>query len=372
MRPIVWGKGALVAVICLCLAAAGATPAEAQVDAQEGLDFLDTGPLRVREQFLLGMAFLAFEPSSADVLEPGKWQVDVVQSATNTWVQSDAVQTLLEERDGRRPVTLEELRAVEPEGERRGVYFADGELYRASVSVRRGLGKGLQLSLVVPLLNFQGGIGDSVIEGFHDSTGFSQAGRTGTFRDGYTVYLRDEEGNEVFRNRQPGAGIGDVALSLKARVPAPGDAWRVSAEGLVKLPTGDEEDLYGSGSVDFGVQLNATRYFARSCIHLSAGALFLGAADVYHLDEQTQLSAMLGYEHALGTSSSIIAQVTVFQSPFEDLGIQRLDDVAYLLDLGYKKGFGQNTVFFVALSENFLTFGSSADVGLHLGLTETF
>lgn len=341
------------------------------VDRQEGLTFMDTGPLRIREQFLLGAAFLAFEPTSADVLAPGQWQIDLINSGTNTWVMSDVVERTLEARNQRSPLTLGELRDIEAEtGE--GLYFADGELYRSNVSIRRGLGKGLQLSVGIPVINFQGGFADSLVEDFHDATGFSQAGRTGIPEDSYTVYVRDPEGNETFRNSDPGVGLGDVTVSLKSRIPTQNESWRLSAEGTVKLPTGDEDDLYGSGSADVGVALHATKYFSRSCLHGSIGAIRLGEADVYHLDSQTRLFAMLGYEHAMGKTWSWLIEATLSQSPFEDLNVAGLDDFQFLTDVGVKKGFGENTVLFLALSENFLTFGSTADVGLHVGVTQTF
>lgn len=345
--------------------------AQPGVDPQEGLTFMDTGPLRIREQFLPGAAFLAFEPTSADVLGAGQWQIDLINSGTNTWVMSDQVERVLEARSQRSPLTLEELRDIEPE-QGQGLYFADGELYRSNLSIRRGLGKGLQLSIGIPVINFQGGFADSLVEDFHDATGFEQAGRLGIPEDSYTVYIRDPEGNETFRNSDPGVGLGDVTVSLKSRIPTPSESWRLSAEGTVKLPTGDEDDLYGSGSADVGVALHATKYFSRSCIHGSVGAIRLGEADVYHLDSQTRLFAMLGYEHAMGKTWSWLIEATLSQSPFEDLNVAGLDDFQFLTDVGVKKGFGENTVLFLALSENFLTFGSTADVGLHVGVTQTF
>lgn len=346
--------------------------AGAQVQPQEGLDFFDTGPLRVREQFLLGMGFLAFEPESADVLDRGRWQVDVVESATNTWVHSGAVEDELQARTERQPLTLDELRTIGANNRGRGIYYADGEISRTSLAVRRGLGKGLQLTLTLPVLDFHGGLGDGLIEQFHAATGFDQAGRLGVPRDRYTVYIKEPGGKEVFRDRSPGIGLGDVVLGLKSRLPTPSAAWRLSGEALVKLPTGDEGSLYGSGAMDVGLQVLVTRYFDRSCIHASFGVLQLGAAEVYGLRRQRLVSGMVAYERAVARTASLIGQVTVLQSPFRQLDIQGLDEVAYLVDLGFKKGLSPRTVAFVAASENFLTFGSSADFGLHLGVTRTF
>ena len=47
---------------------------------------IDTGPLRIRDQFLLGMGFLGLDPVSADIVEKGKWQLDFIETVTNTWV----------------------------------------------------------------------------------------------------------------------------------------------------------------------------------------------------------------------------------------------------------------------------------------------
>jgi hypothetical protein len=353
----------------LAVAAAVAAPAAAQErERLEGLTFLDTGPLRIRDQLLIGMAFLSVEPESADVLGRGEWQIDLVQSVTNTWVHSDSAERFLEARDERAPLTLEELRSIEPDGSDRGLYHVDGELYRTSLAVRRGIGRGVQLSVTVPVLGLEGGFGDGTIESFHDTFGFGQAGRKGTFRDDYLVYVRDAEGNELYRPDAPGFGLSDVSLGVKARLRAPSQ-WRMAIAGTVKLPTGSEDELTGSGSVDVGVQVLGTRYFARSCIHAALAVARLGESQL--LGDQTVVSAMVGYEHALGSRTSVVAQGTISQSPYGDLDIRELDDIAYLVDLGVKRGLSEKTVVFAALSENVVNFGSSIDVGLHLGVTRT-
>jgi hypothetical protein len=354
-------------VLLLALGIAAGAGAEER-EGLEGLTFLDTGPLRIRDQLLIGMGFLAVEPESADVLETGEWQVDLVQSVTNTWVQSGSVEQFLEDRSERAPLTLEELRSIQPEGSDRGLFYVDGELYRTSLAVRRGIGRGLQVSVTVPVLGLEGGFGDSTIEGFHDTFGFDQGGREGTFRDDYLVYVRDADGNELYRPEAPGFGISDISLGIKARLRSR-SAWRLGIAGTVKLPTGDEDDLTGSGSVDLGLQLLGTRYFRRSCMHAAVAVARLGESQL--LDDQTVVSAMLGFERALGRKTSFIAQTTLSQSPFGDLDIGELDDVSYLVDLGIKRGLSEKTVLFAAVSENVVNFDNSIDVGLHVGVTRT-
>lgn len=345
--------------------------AEGGADKQEGLRFFDTGPLRIREQFLPGMGFLALEPTSADVLNRGQWQIDLVASGTNTWVHSNAVGEVLRARDERRPLTVEQLRNIARRDGADGIYFADGELYRTSAAVRVGVGGGFQLAVTVPLIRFDGGFGDSGIQEFHDVFGTGQNGRLGVPRDAYTVYLRDEDGNETFRTEEPDGDAGDVVVGLKGRLLST-DRGRIAVEGSVKLATGDEETLYSSGNEDVGAQLLFTRYFDRSALHLSGGAVYLQESEVFHTGDQTRLTGTLGFERALGRTVSFVAQATVADSPFADLEIEGLGDPAFLLDLGLKKGFTEHLVGFVAISENFVNFDSSADFGLHVGLTQTY
>lgn len=80
---------------------------------------------------------------------------------------------------------------------------------------------------------------------------------------------------------------------------------------------------------------------------------------------------MLGFERALGSSTAAVLQLTVTQSPFQELGLEDVDDVTYLVDLGIKQGLSEHVVLFFALSKNLVNFNNSADIGAHVGLTWT-
>ncbi|MDX1632042.1 MAG: DUF3187 family protein [Thermoanaerobaculia bacterium] len=335
-----------------------------------GIPLIDTGPVRVREQFLLDMGFLAFDPATAEILDPGQWQIDFVQSGTNSWSQSDAVDEVLTSRDERAPLTLARLRAIEGGGGK-GLFYVDGELYRTSLSVRRGLTDRWQVAVTVPLLDFGGGFADGLVQETHDALGIPQAGRLGVPKDDYTVYLRDSGGNELFRTVPPDPALGDVTLTLKRQLHR-GDSLDVAIEGHAKLPTGDESALYSSGATDWGILLAASRYFDRSCIHLAGGGVWAEASDLYHTEDQLLFMGFAAWERALGEKSTVFVQGTVAESPFQGLELDRLEDLSYLLDFGFKRSLGPETVAFVALSENLVNFGSSADVGLHLGVTHLF
>ncbi|MFN2441816.1 MAG: hypothetical protein ABR517_03940 [Thermoanaerobaculia bacterium] len=71
-----------------------------------------TGPIRVREQFLIGMGYFAFDPASAVVLDRGKTRFDLVHSRTNTFARSSAVTELLESSPERAGLAASDLREL--------------------------------------------------------------------------------------------------------------------------------------------------------------------------------------------------------------------------------------------------------------------
>jgi hypothetical protein len=348
------------------VAAAETTPA-APLEVSRYL--LDTGPLRIRDQFLLGMGFLAFDPVSADVLAAGAWQVDAVSTVTNTFAHSPAVEDALDARS-RQPLGREELRDLA--GRNGGAIFhADGELYRFAIAARRGIGRGRQLEIVVPVLSFQGGSLDGTIESFHDTFGFGQAGRIGQPRGAVQAFVATG-GRELYAEDLPDLALGDVVVGVKQRLRSTLRGTELAVEGLVKLPSGDSGRLTGTGSVDVGAQLLATRYFKRSCVHAAVGVLALGGWDELGIGSQTALSGMAAWEIGFGPTRTLLLQGTVSQTPFRDLGLDELSAVSTQLTIGAKQVVRGGRVLFVGVTENVVSFDNTADIGLHLGLTSTF
>ena len=335
------------------------------------LEFEDLGPLRIRDQFALNMGFLALDPDSANILANGRWQLDVTVTGTNSFAKSEAIEEALEARTSREPVTREFLESVVAESGQNAFYL-DGEFYRTAIALRRGLGSRTQLGVTVQILDFGGDAMDSSIESFHEAFGLGQAGRLGAPRGAITVFISDEHGSS-YTNRNPAAGLGDTTFSLKRGINRPGSKWDSAVELVAKAPTGNERDLYSSGSWDAGAQLLASRFFEKSCLHAAAGLVYLGENERLHTKPQPVLSAMLGYEHAIFNSrNSVIIQSTVSQSPFRDLDLPELAAVSIQASIGVKCMISPESVLFVALTENLAHFDNTADVGLHLVWTGRF
>lgn len=342
-------------------------PVRAEIDRY----LLDTGPLRIRDQFLAGLGYLAFDPVSADLLAAGELQVDLVLTLSNTFAHSTSVESFLTARESRADLTLGALRALAA-AEPGGLFHLDGEHARWALAVRRGIGHGLQLELVVPVIHLGGGFLDPTIEGFHDTFSLGQAGRLGAPRDRFTAYLQSGQ-REVLLDRGPGTSLGDVVVGLRRDLHRSGTTspFELAAEALLKLPTGDADRLSGSGSPDFGVQVLATRYFRRSCLHLAIGAVRLGRHDRFELDAQTLGSGMLAWEVSVGPKTSALLQATVSQSPFTQLDIDELGTASTQLTIGLKHVVGTSVVF-LGITENVVNFNNTADIGLHFGVTRAF
>ncbi len=350
------------------------TRSPAAEDSSETMRYLvDTGPLRIRDQFQLGMGFLAFDPVSAVVLKRGEWQIDVISTLTNAWAQSNDVEEFLAERASRRPLPLSELQRLDAVDGEQDLSFIDGELVRSAVTLRRGLGKGVQLELVVPILSFGGGFFDSTIESFHDTFGFGQAGRTGVEKDGFGVYVAGRSGS-FYLDEDPGVQLGDVVVGAKFRLREPeGDArYHLAIETVVELPTGNEHQLTSNGAVDMGASLLATRYFDKACLHASIGLLALGAWEEVGIGSQLLPSVMAAWEQGLGPRTTALVQATFSEAPFEDLEIEELAASSAQVTLGLKRVVLGNKVLFAGITENLISFDSTSDIGFHVGLTATF
>lgn len=331
------------------------------------IEFVDTGPLRIRDQFLLNMSLLAFEPDAAPLLKPGQNRVEFIGTVSNTFAMSTSVSDMLERRGTRKPLTQAGFQALPG-----NLFYLDAEVYRSAVAFDRALGENLQIGVTFQWLNFSGGTLDGFIEGFHDTFGLGQSGRKGVPRDTYTLYVRSN-GTEVFRDGAPESGLGDIVLRAKSKLTATPRHAIISLQTAIKVPRGDGNGVFSSGSPDLGVELLGSYYPSNSlCLHYSLGVLRLGQWPLFQTPAQTLFSGMLGQEVGTSPSSAIIAQMTVSQSPFADLDLPELGTTSFQVSLGYKQQFDNRLVLFGAVTENVAHFDNTADIGFHIGVSRAF
>ena len=173
----------------------------------------------------------------------------------------------------------------------------DGETLRFAFRARYGFGSGWEIEAEIPWLQHEGGDLDEHIEDWHDLWGLPDGNRDEAPRD--LIDFSYEGPGAAFAMREDVDGWGDINIALVK------DLWQsetaaISARVGIKLGTGEEEDLLGSGSEDYYLSLNfsgAQRSDLPLVWHCQLGYLRAGDADVLgSIQEQDLWFAGIGVE----------------------------------------------------------------------------
>ena len=343
------------------------------------------GPLPVGEAWLgggSGFLSLPVEAPPAPEAENRRWLVTTSLGLSSFWLRSPAVSDVIEARSERAPVTVEELDRIAPWPGPEGIYFADVEVHRLTVDVRRSFGRRLELGLRTSIVDAGAGVFDPVIEGFHELFGFRQSGRPQSLQNDYGLYFRrDGQGGpssygdrlRFIRFDEPGPGLGETVASLKWGFGARSAAWRHAVQVQVKLPTGNDDDFYGTGSVDMAVQYLASRPWRRWTLYGNAGYARLGGHDLLKLAPQDIATFAIAGERPFGPRSSLVLQLRHQKSPFRQLKLSILGVTANLIDVGWTRSLkpsrgGLDRSAFFSLSNNTIKYGSAVDLSLQAGV----
>lgn len=357
----------LTAIAVLSVTALLALPAAGQ---QRDVADAVLGPLPVRDQYLLNNGFFFFEPESAHVLDEDAWLVDVHTADSNTFAKSRWISHNLEGDTERRSgaQTLALIRVDDGTT----VFLVDGEIHRTTIAAHRGFGNNLEMAISVPVATIGGGSSDSFIEHFHATLQLGDDQRIALERNHETVFLHTDA-HTYLREHPAGTHLGDIAFSAKYELPALEDPnLSLSAQAAIELPTGSARDLDGSGSIDGGVQLMATRDFGRTRLHASAGLLILGPNAPLGLGSQFVITDSVGVSSLVAARTSATVQITISQSPFRKTGAPELARRSYQMTAGLQHAFGQSLTAYAGIVENLITYQNSADAGLVLGITRRF
>ncbi len=367
----------LAAPACLLLAAASLVwPSGGPAVAEEHR----FGPLPAAEAWLGGgSGFLSLPveappESRGDAPDGRGWKVTASLDVSSFWLRSPAVSEVIEARPYRGAVTPEYLDGIDPWPGAGGIYFADAELHRLTLDLRRQVGRRLEVGVRTGLLNADGGVMDPLIEGFHDFFGFRQSGRPQTLENGYTLYFRRDgpggrgDASRVVRARGPGPGITETTFLVKAGVGPESGAWRQGVQLQVKMPTASDGDFRGTGSVDAAVQYLLSRRLRRWTLHGNAGFTRLGRHELLGLASQNIVTVAVAGERPTGPRSSMVLQLRHQQSPFRQLNLSILGVTATLMDVGWTRRIGPGRTAWFSLTNNTAKYGSAVDLSLQTGL----
>lgn len=196
----------------------------------------------------------------------------------------------------------------------------DGELHRATLAWRQGLEGGNEWGFELPYLWLTGGFLDNYIEGFHRMFSLPQGGRENVPRN-LVNYRYTRHGVNLIDVTQPANGLGDIRLLGARQLTDTTNASVVtSLRASLKLPTGKESELLGSGSTDLALWLSmaTTRPLDSWNLYGGGGLMYMTEGKVLPGQQRNQVAfATFGASTMILPHTTAIVQLDA-QTPFYD------------------------------------------------------
>lgn len=210
----------------------------------------------------------------------------------------------------------------------------DGETLRTTLSFDRALNERWSVGVELPYYHQGGGVLDDLIDVWHSAFGLPDGGRNNRPED-QLLFVLGDGGGPFFVLNESGGGLGDTQLKL-ARAFGPDGGFVI--QGTIKLPTGEEDLLAGSGSSDFGVTLlrmRATTLRDRPAgFFWGVGLLDVGEADRVEFEaEDGAYTGVLGGSWRIWPRAGLKAQLDL-HSPFYNTQLEEIGEKAIQATFG--------------------------------------
>ena len=248
-----------------------------------------------------------------------------------------------------------------------GALLLDGETSRLRFWYEKPVGNRWSLGFDIPVYHQSGGSLDDLVDGWHSAFNLPDGGRN--YRpEGVLEFRLADAGGQFFELEDTSTGPGDIQLTAAGRF-GERDGWTL--RGTLKLPTGDEDILAGSGEADLiltALHFRQGLFAGRAASYFLGGAMIeIGAPTTIEFEaEDRALAAVLGGALALGQRFGIKGQIDV-NSALYDSGLEEIGQTAAQLTLGGWLAFSERMSFEFAVSED-LHVSTSPDVVIVLGL----
>ena len=230
----------------------------------------------------------------------------------------------------------------------------------------------LELGVDLPFVSHDEGFLDNAIENWHDTFGMSNTKRRGPSNRLGFLYARD--GTTLYELNSPSSGIGDIQLSAALSMKEANNAGgaTISLRSSIKLPSGDYDNLHGSGATDFslGVYASDTHTLFAHDLSVSGfvGGVFLGDGKVLAKMQRSAVpfagvSARWHATERLGFVAQLYAQGAYFNSDLEELGGETIQ---LAIGLTYRPPRRALLLKFAVVED--VTANATTDFGLHVAI----
>ncbi len=255
------------------------------------------------------------------------------------------------------------------------LFRVDGEVHEWVLRGAYGITDRLEVMAEIPVRYLTGGILDGLIEGFHDTFGYVQAGREKFPRDQFAVDIYvPQTGTRInLGASEAGWQLGNLVFSATYAITrSRKQKFRAVLTGNIKFPTATTQHLFGSQNIDLGLSLGTGYSWSPLHIYYNAGFLYYGDKEIMGIElRQWHLSMLLAFEfRKKGSRHSWIFQGLVESGVAVDYDefAKRTSEIL----LGYKHYYSSGWTFGIGILENIFYYDNSPDVALHLELTRLF
>lgn len=253
----------------------------------------------------------------------------------------------------------------------------DGETYLFNVTGRFGISDRFEAGFEAPYIFQSGGFLDAFLQEYHSIFGFPNADRDQA-PNGRLLFRYQRNGTNVFVVDKGNSGIGDIRLNSGFRLYEKKNErpQAVALRASLKLPTGDSNQLRGSGGTDLALWLTGSQgcNTGYGLWEIFAGAGLLGMTDGDLMPEQQRNIAYFG---SLGAGwkplSRLVLKVqfdgqTAF---YRDSSLDELSSPSVQLIIGGSFLFSEKAALEIGLSEDLIV-KTAPDVVFHFALSWKF
>jgi len=248
-------------------------------------------------------------------------------------------------------------------------YTLDAEVFEVRVQGEHALGERCAVQGELAWRQTSGGSLDSLVASWHDLFGLPNGSRDRLPEDALLIEYRSGE-STLLRIDEESSGLADLPLSLGYQLAA-NVHGAVATWLTIKLPTGEAEDLTGSGAVDVALSLAGERQLSdRWQLFGQANLAWLGKGDVLaDLQQDFAGSLLAGTTWKAWRGLELTAQLEA-NTAVMDTGTD-LDGDAVVLTLGGRYRTDAGWAFDFGFSED-LQVDASPDFVLLLGVRRAF
>jgi hypothetical protein len=243
----------------------------------------------------------------------------------------------------------------------------DGETWRNNLFFNHSLSEDWFIGAELPYYQQSGGVLDDVVDAWHSAFRLPDGGRNNRGEDELLMQLGDSAGT-FFNLDERQRGWGDLQLSVAHRL---GVERGFVVEATVKLSTGEERMLAGSGATDWAISLFRSvdgMAFKRSAGYFwGMGLMRNGDPDLIDYDNESfTYFGVVGGGLKVLPSLGIKAQIDL-HTPFYDTPLEELGQAAVQATIGGWWEMSRRGVLEFAISED-LHVSTAPDVVLYIGL----